>query len=191
MNGFYDVKFCTEQRLKAYTSLDENVRIKDITPHILNAQDLYIQPLLGTKFYNGLKTRIANETLNAEEILFLEDYVSKTTIYYSLYLMLPHIKYKMVDKGLLNGASEDTSTTSLDELIYLRNTTKDTAEFFARRLVEYLRDNPGMFPEYANPGTDGMRPDKSTPYFSGLQTNIPRKTTNDCCEIKGPSTLRK
>lgn len=190
--SIYDVKFVSEQRLKTYTALDENIRVKDITPFILNAQDLYIQPLLGTKFYKHLKDQIVNNTLSNDEVLFIDDYVAKATMYYSLYLMLPTLKYKIVQQGILNGASEDTTATNLDELKYLRQNAIDTAEFFAKRLVEYLKDNPGMFPQYENPGVKGMMPDKSTPYFSGLVTKTPYRKYNgcsDCNPLQGPSTI--
>ena len=85
---------------------------------------------------------------------------------------MPSLKYKMVEKGILNGTSEETSPTTLDEMKYLRESTLDTAEFYNNRMLEFLRQNPGMFPLYTNPTPkDGMRPDKQTPYFSGLQTN--------------------
>ena len=192
MSNYYDVKFCTEQRLKSYTSLDENVRVKDITPHILNSQDLYLQPILGTRFYQHLKDSIIAETLTEDENRLCDDYIAKTVMYYSLYLLLPHIKYKMVDKGLLNGASEDTNPTTLDELIYLRQNALDTAEFFAKRLVEHLKDYPGRFPQYEQPGTKGMMPDKSTTYFSGLVTKIPSRNriiNEDCNPLEGPSSI--
>ncbi len=92
---------------------------------------------------------------------------------YALYMILPSIKYKVVNQGIVNGTSEETSPTTLEELRYLRGTVLDTAEFYATRLVEFFRDNPGMFPDYTNPGLDGMMPDKTDQYFSGLQTNIP------------------
>ena len=91
---------------------------------------------------------------------------------YAVYLMLPSIKYKLVEKGLVSGTSEDSAGTSLDELKYLRQSHLDLAEFYDQRLREYLCDNPGMFAEYENPGVDGMNPEKSTPYFGGLVTNI-------------------
>ena len=98
----------------------------------------------------------------------------------------------MVDKGIVNGTSEETAATSLDELKYLRQSTLDLAEFYNKRLIEYLCDNPGMFEQYDAPGTDGMRPNKETPYFSGLVT--PRKyksyydeKCDDCGIIEGPA----
>ena len=167
------VLLVSEQRLKQWTQLDDNVRLNEITPHILQAQDIYIQNLVGTKLYTRLKEGVIANDLNANEDLLLNDYVGKTLMQYALYMILPSIKYKVVNQGIVNGTSEETSPTTLEELRYLRGTVLDTAEFYATRLIEFFRDNPGMFPEYTNPGNDGMMPDKTDQYFSGLQTNIP------------------
>ena len=169
------VLLVSEQRLKQWTQLDDNVRLNEITPHILQAQDIYIQNLIGTKLYTRLKAGVIADDLNADEDLLLNDYVGKTLMQYALYMILPSIKYKVVNQGIVNGTSEETAPTTLEELRYLRGTVLDTAEFYATRLVEFFRDNPGMFPDYTNPGTDGMMPDKTDQYFSGLQTNIPLK----------------
>lgn len=182
----------SEQRLKQWTNLDVNVRIEEITPFIIQAQDIYIQDQLGTKFYNRIKDGIIAGDLNADEQLFLTDYIGPTLMQYALYLMMPGLKYKLSDKGVLSGSSEETTQTSLDELKYLRQSTLDTAEFYATRLREYLMDNPGLFPEYDTPGTDGMYPNKQKPYFSGLV--VPKKRYKsyyndkcDGCDIYGPA----
>ena len=167
------VLLVSEQRLKQWTQLDDNVRLNEITPHILQASDIYIQNMVGSKLYARLQAGIIANDLNANEELLLNDYVGKTLMQYALYMILPSIKYKVVNQGIVNGTSEETAPTTLEELRYLRGTVLDTAEFYATRLVEFFRDNPGMFPEYTNPGTDGMMPDKTDQYFSGLQTNVP------------------
>ena len=66
----------------------------------------------------------------------------------------------------------------------MRQSTLNTAEFYAERLREYLIDNPGLFPEYQTPGTDGMYPNKRTPYFSGLV--VPRSLNNTYYDEKCP-----
>ena len=167
------VLLVSEQRLKQWTQLDDNVRLNEITPHILQASDIYIQNLVGSKLYARLQAGIIANDLNTDEKLLLDDYIGKTLMQYALYMILPSIKYKVVNQGIVNGTSEETAPTTLEELRYLRGTVLDTAEFYATSLVEFFRDNPGMFPEYTNPGTDGMMPDKTDQYFSGLQTNIP------------------
>ena len=172
----------SEQRLKQLTNLDDNIRVEEITPFILQAQDLYLQDRLGTKFFDRLKNGIIADDLNADEKALLNDYISQTLAHYALYLMLPGLKYKLVDKGILSGESEETGATTLDELKYLRQTTLDTAEFYDERLRERLCDLPsGTFPEYSSPGSDGMMPNGQKPYFSGLVTPKPYRkyeTTN-------------
>ena len=167
------VLLVSEQRMKQWTSLDNNIRIDVLTPSILQAQDIYIQDTLGTAFYTRLKQGVIANDLTVDESAFLKDYVGPCLIQYALYLLLPSLKYKMVEKGILNGTSEETQPTTLDEMKYLRDSAMDTAEFYNKRMLEFLKDNPGMFALYTNPGTDGMMPNKRNPYFSGLQTNIP------------------
>jgi hypothetical protein len=182
----------SEQRLKQWTNLDNNVRVEEITPFIIQAQDIYIQDTLGTKFYNRIKEGIIAADLNTNETAFLQDYIGPCLMQFSLYLMMPGLKYSLTDKGVLSGSSEETTQTSLDELKYLRQAALDTAQFYQKRMREFLFDNPGMFPEYDTPGTDGMYPNKQTPYFSGLV--VPKKRYKnyandkcDGCDIYGPA----
>ena len=168
-----NVLLVSEQRMKQWTSLDDNIRIDVLTPSIIQAQDIYIQDTLGTLFYTRLKAGVIANDLTTNESTFLKDYVGPCLIQYSLYLLLPNLKYKMVEAGIVNGTSEETQATTLDEMKYLRESALDTAQFYNQRMLEYLQDNPGMFTDYTNPGDDGMRPNKDTPYFSGLQTEIP------------------
>jgi len=166
----------SEQRLKQYTALDNNTRVEEITPWILAAQDVYMQDVLGTTFYNHLKDAIINSTLNGDETTLLNDYIAPPLMHFALYLMLPTLKYKIVEKGLLSGTSEETAPTSLDELQYVRKSEQDLAQFYMERLREYLRNNPGLFPQYDAPDPlDGMNPNKAKPYFSGLVTSGIRK----------------
>ena len=186
------VLLVSEQRLKQWTQLDDNVRLNEITPHILQAQDIYLQNVLGTKLFDRLKAGVIAADLNANEQKLLNDYVGPTLMQYALYLMLPSIKYKIANQGILNGTSEETSPTTLDELKYLRQSTLDTAEFYSKRLTKYFMDNPNLFPQYQNPGTDGMMPDKRNPYFAGLVTgrsnlSYYEEKYGECSDC-GPST---
>lgn len=173
----------SEQRVKQLTNLDNNVRVEEITPFIIQAQDLYLQDRLGTKFLTRLKDGVVADDLNADEKTLLNDYVGPMLAHYSLYLMMPGLKYKLVDKGILSGTSEETAPTSLDELKYLRQSVLDTAEFYDERLREYLIDaTSGTFPQFDSPGSDGMQPNNDKPYFSGLVTPRYIKTYEKDCE---------
>ena len=183
----------SEQRFKQWTNVDDNVRTEDITPFIIQAQDLYVQQSLGTLFYTRLKDGVIANDLTTDEKSFLNDYVGPMLMQWALYLMMPGLKYRLVDKGIVSGTSEETAATSLEELKYLRQSVMDTAEFYTKRLVEFLFDNPSMFAQYENPGTKGMMPDRSNPYYSGLV--IPRKygtglrTNLECDDCYGWTNL--
>ena len=163
----------SEEKIKSFTSLHENVRVEDIAPFIIQAQDIYLQPMLGTKFFTSLKNHVLTNTLTPDETLFLEDYISPWMIQRAFALAIPFIKYKIVDKGILSGNSETATQTTLDEVQYLISKVESTSEFYAQRTREFLFDNPSMFPDYVNPGVDGMYPDRTSPYFSGLTVPNP------------------
>ena len=59
--------FVSEQRFKAWTNVDANVRMQDISPYLIQSQDLYMQDTLGTKFYTRLKDGIINDNLTNDE----------------------------------------------------------------------------------------------------------------------------
>lgn len=173
------VLLVSEQRMKQWTNLDSNIRIDILTPSILQAQDLYIQDTLGTPFYNRLKAGVVANDLTVNEKAFLKDYVGPCLMQYALYMLMPALKYKFVEKGILNGVSEETQPTTLDEMKWLQQNTLNTAEFYNKRMLEYLQNNLTMFTLYQDPtANDGMRPNKDNPYFAGLQTNIPLQRNN-------------
>ena len=163
-----NVLLVSENKIKAFTAIHQNVRTEDIAPYIIQAQDLYLQPLLGTKFYKHLKDEVVTATLTANETLFLDEYISPMLIQRAFALSIPFIKYKVVDKGILSGNSETASDTNLDEIKYLIGKVEDSAEFYAQRAREFLFDNISMFQDYLNPGIKGMMPDRRSQYTAGL-----------------------
>ena len=162
------ILFISETKLKQFTALDFNVRIEQLVPAIIQAQDIYLQPVLGTKFFKGLKTRIAAGTRTQEERDLCDDYIAPMILNFALYQALPFIKYRLVQKGVVSPESETSPSASFEELRFLQARVKDTAEFYQQRLVEFFYDNPNSFPEYQDPGIDGMLPNKQTSYKTGL-----------------------
>lgn len=168
------VLLITEERLKGYTGIDENVDPKELYPFALQAQDIHLQQSLGTKLYDRIKTDVAafvngGTPIAADYKTLLDDYIQPTIVHYTYYLALPHIKYRTTNKGVLSGTSETAAGISLDELQYLRNTIKQTAQFYDERLRDYLREWNELFTEYTSyTSKDGMAPNRSTAYYTGL-----------------------
>ena len=160
----------SEARLKKITSIDDNVEPDDLVPFITQAQDLKIQSVLGTYFYNNLKDDIANGSVSDDDRTLLNDYIAPLLANYALYLALPSLNFKVKNKAVLNPTSEESNSTGLDELKYLRQSVRDTAEFYEQRLLDYLCDFATLFPDYVNPDGYGMKPEHVKKSTGGIYT---------------------
>ena len=162
------VLFISEYRLKEITQIHENVEPDDLRPFVTQAQDIYVQELLGTKFYNALKAKVPSNSFTTAERTLIDSYLSFMIANYSLYLALPSLNYKIKNKSVLNPSSEESLNTGLEEIKYLRSSVLDTAQFYAERTREFLRDNSTDFADYLNSGVDGMMPNKQGIYSHGV-----------------------
>jgi len=185
--------FITEDKLKSFTAIDENVDPTVLYPYILQSQDLYVQQTLGTKLYDKIKELVDDKVINGTTIpadykKLLEDYIVPMVIHYSYWLSMPHLKWKTTNKGILAGTSEVGESISLDELQYLRNSIKDTAQFYNERLRDYLKAYQELYVEYQSyTQKDGMAPDRGTSYYTGLvvPSRNYTKYCNDCDDSEG------
>lgn len=162
------VLLVSEQKLKAFTAINENVQATELAPFISQAQDIYLQSTIGTKFFDALKSRVLAGTLTVGDKDLLDDYIAPMLMNFALYMALPFLKYKVNDKGILSGSSETATQTTLEELQYLRQSVDSTAQFYRERLREHLLQNPSLYPDYVVFLNQGMSPDRQNGYFSGL-----------------------
>jgi hypothetical protein len=169
------VKFISPSFFKENTTVDENVDDDIIVPFIIKAQNLHIQQALGSAFYNRLKEGVANNNLNADEEDFLRDYIQPCLVEYTLYELIPHINYKLTNKAISQKSSEFSQASTLDEVKYLRQSVRDLAEFYMKRIQRFLCDfGTKKFPIYANPGSNENLKRKKRSYFGGVY--LPKKT---------------
>lgn len=185
------VLFISEQRLKSLTAIHDNVEPDDLMPYVVQAQDVYLQDILGTTFYNHLKDQIVGGSLTSAETTLIDDYLANTAANYALYMALPTLNYKFKNKAVLSPSAEEAVNVGLDELKYLRDSVLDTAQFYAQRAVEYLCNNSTEFPTYQSPDSDdGMLPNKNTQYNAGIYTPTSNRggcgsCDDDCvCDVR-------
>jgi hypothetical protein len=150
------------------TPLGKNIDPSQIYPFVEEAQDVYVQDILGTNLYNDLMYRMvyATASIISQETALL-DMLSKTTAYYSVYMALPHLSIKIRNIGVAKSSADNTEPASLDDMKYLRNEVKNMAEFWAQRSINYLCDNSSFFPLYTRSGDD-IQPNMSMQYDSDI-----------------------
>jgi hypothetical protein len=172
------VLLISEQKLKDSTAINLNVDVNILLPYVLQAQTLYIEPKLGTQLYEHIKGLIQAGTIgnvgNAAYKTLLDDYISFVLVNYSFYHAIPYLRFKVENGNIYSKTSENGTALTTEESQSLREEISNTAQYYTERLIEYIRNNIGDFPEYStNSGAD-VNPDKNA-YYNGMNLERPNQ----------------
>ena len=148
-----NILFISESLIKSRTGVSDAIDGKQIKPQIKIAQDMYLQPSLGSTLYLRLQSGIEANNLSINETTLLNTYITDCLVWYTVSLLPFSLGYQFFSKGVLQKTSEESNTPSRADLELISNQYKKTAEFYKQRLVDYLRENYLLFSEYFNPGS--------------------------------------
>lgn len=140
--------FISPDDLVKRTAINGNVDRDQMVQFIKIAQDIHVQALLGTALYNKLKTDVLNDTLTGNYETLMTDYVQDVLVHYAMVEILPFLAYKVSNGGVFRKQSENSEGIDKNELEYLVQKERDTAEHYGRRLVSYLTFYGSLTPEY-------------------------------------------
>ena len=156
------------QKIKAFTEINENVDEALLLSNIQIAEDVGLQTILGSKFYNHIKSSAQGNTLTGPETTLLQNYIQPYLIQRAYYECIPAIYMRVMNKSIVVGNTEQGSPISSGDMKYLRNIARDRYEFYSQRLMDYLKDNSNDFPIYFSySSNEGMKPSKEN-YFGGI-----------------------
>jgi hypothetical protein len=167
------VLLISETKLKAFTNINSNIDMNVLKAEIQIAQDIDLQTILGTKFYNHLLSQVSatGDTFNADETELVNTYVQPYLIQTAYFNALPGIMYRPMNRGIVKGDMEFGTSVDIETFKYLRNIQKQRADFYLQRLMDYLLIGRGQnkFPDYVTQSTiDGMIPDRKQKYMNGI-----------------------
>jgi len=163
----------SEIKLKNFTNINKNVDMDILKAELQIAQDIDVQTLLGTKFYNHLLSQIQStgNTFNADEKTLVDDYVAPYLIQTAYFNAMPFIFARTMNNGITIGTMENATSVDIETMKYLRNIQKQRADFYMTRLLDYLLIGKGQnkFPDYVTQSSiDGMIPDRAAKYMNGI-----------------------
>jgi hypothetical protein len=172
------VLLISEQKLKDSTAINLNVDVNILLPYVLQAQTLYIEPKLGTQLYEHIKGLIQAGTIgnvgNAAYKTLLDDYISFVLVNYSFYHAIPYLRFKVENGNIYSKTSETGTALTTEESQSLREEISNTAQYYTERLIEYIRNNTSLFPEYStNSGAD-ISPNKNA-YYNSMNLERPNQ----------------
>jgi hypothetical protein len=149
MNSPSITLFITEEDLKTvFTTVQHNVDSSLITPWIQAAQQIHIEHRLGKPLSEAIKAEIEADTLVDPYRELVEQYIAPALAWWSFYEAIPSLHMKYTAKGIVLKTSDNSSSVSLEELSLGRGQARDFAEFYENRMINYLKDNPTLFPLY-------------------------------------------
>lgn len=168
-----NVLLISETKLKSFTNINKNVDMDVLKAEIKIAQDIELQTVLGTLFYETLLSRVtlAGNTFTADELTLVNDYIAPFLVQTSYHSAIPHIHYRTMNRGIVEGDMESARSVDIETMKYLRNIQKSRADFYKQRLLDYLNTGPGqnLFPDYNNSSSyNGMVPDRNAKYNPGI-----------------------
>ena len=168
------VLLISENTLKTYTAINENVQSDELRFCILQSQQIFLQESLGTNLYNQMLKLVGTGTIsdpaNAVYKNLLDTYIQPTLITYSYYLGLDNFYVKWVSVGMVSNRSEQGDKIDHRTFQYLKSNAKQQAEFNDSLLRRHLIFKSGLYPEYTsgNLNAGQLPPIPSTPFQSPM-----------------------
>jgi hypothetical protein len=157
MAATFSALFIDDVYLKQYTPLGVSVDINEIYPFVEEAQNVYIQDILGTPLYIDLEWKLYTGVTYSNIERQLVDICSKALAYWTVYMALPHLAIKIRNLGVARPTAGDAQVSTMDEMKYIREEMKNLGEFWNTRAVNFLCENSKLFPLY-NAASDDMYP---------------------------------
>lgn len=167
------VLLISETKLKNFTNINKNVDMDVLKAEIQVAQDIDLQTILGSKFYNHLLSQVGptGNTFNQNELTLINDYIQPYLIQTAYFNCIPQIMYRTMNNGIVEGTMANATAVDIETMKYLRSVQKQRADFYSQRLLDYLLTGRGQnqFPDYNTASTiDGMIPDRVQKYNNGI-----------------------
>ena len=152
--------FITPTDLKQNTILNGNVDTDMFIQFIKIAQQMHVQNYLGTQLYEAITTKINTNTLTGNYLNLVNDYVQPMLIHYAMVDYLPFANYQIRNGGVFKHRTDNSESTTKEELDILVQKHRTFADFYAKRFVDYMGIySSSLFPEYWSNSNDDMFPD--------------------------------
>lgn len=149
-----------------FTSMSGGVDTDKFIQYVKIAQDKHAQGFLGTDLFHAIQTKIKAGNLTGDYLALVNDWVAPALIHWSMVEYLPFAAYTIANKGIYRQSSENADNASKDEVDFLMEKERDTAQYYTTRLIDYLSFNNSKYPEYSTNSNDDISPSYDSS-FSG------------------------
>jgi len=147
-----------------FTAMNGNVDTDKFIQYIKIAQDIHIQNYLGTDLFQAIQTKIIDADLEGNYLTLVNDWIKPCLIHWAMVEYLPFAAYSISNKGIFKHGSENAENVSKEEVDFLMEKERDTAQYYTDRLINHLSFNNSTYPEYNSNNNEDVYPDKDASF---------------------------
>lgn len=157
----------TRKDVVKFTAMNGGVDTDKFIQYIKIAQDIHVQNYLGTDLLQAIQTKIKAGNLSGDYLSLVTDYVKPLLCHWAMVEYLPFAAYTIANKGVYKHSSENAENVSKEEVDFLVEKERTTAQYYTDRFIDYMSFNASSkFPEYYSNNDEDISPDKDA-NFSG------------------------
>lgn len=149
--SYTDILLISEDTVKSYTNISENIDGKYLLPAISVAQRSRLEGILGTSLVRKMQTLIEDGSISYGENNhykeLLDEYITDYLSFATIVELIPIVSFKIRNVGTVVTEEEKVNTVSFNEVFKLKDYYEDKADYFALRMQKYLSENYNSFPE--------------------------------------------
>ena len=175
----------SEAQIRSYTDIEDNIDTALIKNGIREAQDIKLQPIIGTLLYEKLQSLVDAGTIgdsaNANYKTLLDDFIQNMLIYAAYWYILDSVYIRSRNNGLLIPDGGENSIAA-DRSMYnvKKQSVQNKMEFYSNLLTDYIIEEQNLFPELnsSNKLYD-LNPDYDVKYGSPFVFNVKDRYTQE------------
>ena len=167
--------FISSATIKKYGVIEDNVDVKLIDSTIIMVQDIQLQQILGTDLYNEIAGQITNTTLTALNTTLLDDYIANFLMNAVIAEGCITFTYRFSNKAVMTASADNQQPVSRGELELIQAKWQSQADFYGKRLTNYLIQESTSYPLYLSNNDSSDIQSRNKKYFSGFNLNRTRR----------------
>lgn len=157
-----NVNLISENYIKAVSIVGENVDSKFIGPAITKAQDIYLQPLIGSNLMEKVGILVQDELIddpvNQDYKFLLDVYITPFLLQSVQAELIKNLFCKIRNQGIVQYSDISTTQLNTKDVQWMVQNFQNDQNFYGNRMVDYLCANSEKYPEWRqyNPKNNDM-----------------------------------
>lgn len=151
MENYRNTLLTSEDFIKTYTSISDNLNGDYLLSAIFTAQEEYLQTVISSSLYFKLQELIFKGEIeqpeNEKYKYLLDNYIQQYLAYRTISDVLPLINWKISNFGVHQDMDENIVAASETEFDKVQKYYIYKSDFYCRRLQKYLLAHKDIYPE--------------------------------------------